>query len=360
MRRLDVHVLENRGQRDVALREPLDALLCGRQVRDEAADLAGRELVVVDDVLVDPLEARGLVEGRAALRRVLPAMEDRVPLLLLEDALVAGLRELRTEPVVECVLLHLLQRDDVGGHGLQLLQDQVLAPAPRERPLLAVRVDGLGGVEVGENVPVHHLELLAQPLGIERAAVADHPACAGLLRSGDDGARGDRHAAGLGVPAVLQHRNDVQAKRAVDVLLARAVGPRLRHLDPLRDGLLEGIVLGLRPPHVLRQVVPAAEEALLGAVALEGLRHVADLRHLVGVEEAGLDHRTAQPAVAHVRTPPLVFEEAAVLVAERDVDRHLRYDHRAVPADQLRAGDRDRRLFVVAPRARPVAARGPG
>mmetsp|Transcript_66673 Transcript_66673/g.171671 ORF Transcript_66673/g.171671 Transcript_66673/m.171671 type:complete len:251 (+) Transcript_66673:960-1712(+) len=239
MRRLDVQVLEHRGQRDVSLREPLNTLLRLIRVGDEAADLASRELVVVDNVLVHSLKARGLVEGGAALRRVLAPVEDWLALLRLEDALVARLCKLWAEPVVIGVLLYLLQRDNVRGHRLQLLQDKMLAPTPRERPLLAVWVDGLRGVQVRQDVPVHHLELLAQPLCVEGPAVADHSPRASLLRCGDDRTRGDRHASRLGIAPILQDRYDVQAQRSINVLRSWAIGPRVRDLYPLRDWLLE-------------------------------------------------------------------------------------------------------------------------
>mmetsp|Transcript_85337 Transcript_85337/g.241876 ORF Transcript_85337/g.241876 Transcript_85337/m.241876 type:complete len:215 (+) Transcript_85337:443-1087(+) len=193
VRRLYVQVLQDHCQPYVALGEPLEALLGILGVLDYQGHLGCRELVVVDDVLVHTLEAGGLVEGGAALGGVLPPVEDRLPLLLLEDTLIPRLRELRPEPVVVGVLLHLLERDDVRGHGFQLLQDQVLPPRPRQRPLLAVGIYGFCGVQVRQNIPVHHLELFAQPLGIEGAAVADHPTCPCLLRRRDNRACGDCH-----------------------------------------------------------------------------------------------------------------------------------------------------------------------
>mmetsp|Transcript_88068 Transcript_88068/g.257444 ORF Transcript_88068/g.257444 Transcript_88068/m.257444 type:complete len:312 (-) Transcript_88068:95-1030(-) len=308
-------------------------------------------------MLVHAFEARRLVEGGTTLCSVLPSVEDGVPLLLLEDALVASLRQLGAEPVVVGVLLHLLQRDDVRRHGLELLQYQVLSPGPRQRPLLTVGIHGLCCVQVCEDVPVHHLELLVQPLGVEGAAIADHPPRARLLGRGDDGACGDGHAADRRVAAVLQHRDDVQAEGPVDVLLCGSVRPRRRHLYPLRNGLFEGVLVRLASPHVLRQIVPAAKEAFLRAVAIICLCYVTDLRHLVRMEEAGLNDRPSQPPVPHVWAAPLVFEEPPILVAQGNIQGHLRNHHRSVPADQLGAHDRHGRLLIVTPGARSAAAR---
>mmetsp|Transcript_124192 Transcript_124192/g.277093 ORF Transcript_124192/g.277093 Transcript_124192/m.277093 type:complete len:209 (-) Transcript_124192:617-1243(-) len=195
MRRLDVKVLKHHGEGDVALGKPLQALLYNLGVGNDAPQLGSGELVVVDDMLVHPLEARGLVESRTALSRVLPTMEDRLPLLLLENALVACVGELGPEPVVIGVLLDLLQRDDVCSHGLELLEDEVFTPSPRKGPLLAIGIDSLCCIQVRQYVPIHHLELLAQPLGVEGSTIADHTARPGLLGGGDDCACGDGHPA---------------------------------------------------------------------------------------------------------------------------------------------------------------------
>mmetsp|Transcript_87289 Transcript_87289/g.226698 ORF Transcript_87289/g.226698 Transcript_87289/m.226698 type:complete len:289 (-) Transcript_87289:431-1297(-) len=274
---LDVQVLEDDSQRDVPLGEALEALLGHLGIRDEAAHLCRRKLVIVNDVLVHSLETRGLEEGCAAFGRVLPAVEDGLSLLLLEDALVTRLQELRTKPIVISILLDLLQCNDVCCHGLELLEDQVLAPSPGQCPLLTVWVNRFCRIQVREDVPIHDLELFAQPLGIEGATVADHPASPRFLRRRDDGARGDRHASHERVSVVLEEGDDVEAQGSVDVLLARAVRPRGRDFDPLCNRLLHSVVVWLAPPHVLRQVVPAPQETLLGAIALERLRNVPNL-----------------------------------------------------------------------------------
>mmetsp|Transcript_25998 Transcript_25998/g.75085 ORF Transcript_25998/g.75085 Transcript_25998/m.75085 type:complete len:209 (-) Transcript_25998:197-823(-) len=204
----------------------LQALVVHRDaLAQHGPHLVLRRLVVLDDVLVHPLEARCLEEGGAALNDILAAVEDGVALFALVHALVALLGELRPEPVVVGILLDLLERDDVRGHGLQLLENQVLPPAPREGPLFAVGVHRLRRIKVGQDIPVHHLELLAEPLRVEGATVGDHSARPRLLRGGDDGAGSDGHAADSRLLPVLQQRDDVEAERAVDVLLARAVRP---------------------------------------------------------------------------------------------------------------------------------------
>mmetsp|Transcript_47307 Transcript_47307/g.143835 ORF Transcript_47307/g.143835 Transcript_47307/m.143835 type:complete len:348 (+) Transcript_47307:1010-2053(+) len=312
-------------------------------------------------MLVYPLEAGRLVKRPATLGSVLPAVEDGIAFFLLENALVASLRQLWSEPVVIGVLLDLLQRDDVCSHGLQLFQDQVLPPCPRQRPLFAIRVDRLRRVEVRQNIPIHHLELLAQPLCVESPAVANHAACPRFLGRGDDGAGGDRHPPDGRIFAVLEQGDDVKAQRPVDILLTRAIRPRRTDLYPLGDRLLYLVVRGLAPPHVLRQIVPAPKEALLGAKTLKRFRDVPDLGHLVRVEKARLDDRAAKPAVTDARATALVLEEPAVLVPQRYVNRHLRHDDRTVAADQLCSHHCDRWLFVVvAPSSRSAPCRTPG
>mmetsp|Transcript_18701 Transcript_18701/g.44365 ORF Transcript_18701/g.44365 Transcript_18701/m.44365 type:complete len:205 (+) Transcript_18701:1047-1661(+) len=204
-------------------------------------------------------------------------MKNGLPLLRLKNALVAHLRQSGPEPVIKGVLLHLLQGDDVGGHRLQLLDDEVLAPIPGERPLLAVGVHILSRIEVCQNVPVHHLELLAEPLRVEGPAIADHLSHSCLLRRGDHCACGDGHHARHALPAVLGQGDDVHAQGPVNVQMAGAVLPGLGHLGPLCQRLLEAGVVGLFAPVVSRQMVPAPQEALPGAVVIKGLGHIPDL-----------------------------------------------------------------------------------
>mmetsp|Transcript_51228 Transcript_51228/g.122748 ORF Transcript_51228/g.122748 Transcript_51228/m.122748 type:complete len:204 (+) Transcript_51228:1026-1637(+) len=203
-------------------------------------------------------------------------MKDRIPLLLLKNALVASFCQLRPEPLVIGVLLHLLQRDDVCSHRLQLLHDEVLPPSPGQGPLLAVRIDRLGGIQIGQDIPIHHLELLVQPLCVESGPVGDHAATACLLGRGDDSPSGDGHAAGGCIAAALDQGSDLQAEGPINVLFARAVRPSVGHLHPLSDLLLL-VHIVLRAPHRLRNGVVALEKALLGAVTQVCLRHIFDL-----------------------------------------------------------------------------------
>mmetsp|Transcript_77405 Transcript_77405/g.196679 ORF Transcript_77405/g.196679 Transcript_77405/m.196679 type:complete len:358 (+) Transcript_77405:878-1951(+) len=340
-------VLEDDGQGDVALGQPLQTSFSTGSVGHDATNLGGRELVIVHHMFVDPLETSGLVKSCATFRCVLPPVEDGFSLLLLEDAFVSSLGKLRAEPIIVCVLLDLLQRDDVCSHRLQLFQDQVFPPCPRQRPLLAIGVDRLCGIQISEHVPVHDLELLAQPLGIESPSIANHPACPRFLGCGDDRACGDSHPTVDRVSAVLEEWDDVEAQRPVDVLLAWAVRPSRCDLHPLGDRLLDLVLIGFGAPHVLRKVVPTSQEALLRAIALEGLGHISYHRHLVRVEKARFDDWPPQPAVSDTWAAAFVFKESAVLVAQSNVDRHLRDDDWPVSADEFCSHHRDRRLLLI-------------
>mmetsp|Transcript_35139 Transcript_35139/g.79274 ORF Transcript_35139/g.79274 Transcript_35139/m.79274 type:complete len:209 (-) Transcript_35139:260-886(-) len=205
-------------------------------------------------------------------------------------------------------------------------------PCPRQSPLLAVGEDGLRGIKVGEDVPVHDLELLAQPLGIESAAIADHAPRPRFLGCRNHRARGDGQHSHRGVAAILEDGDDVETQGPVYVGGGGAVLPRERHLDPLRRRLLRrpgcygpaaAAALRSGQPLIARQLVPTAHEALLRAVVLVRLSDIPELGSLVRVEDAWLDDRPAQPSIAHMRTVALVLEEAAIPILEGHVDGHL-------------------------------------
>jgi len=233
----------------------------------------------------------------------------------------------------------------------------VLAPCPGECPLFTIRIYRLCGVQVRKDVPIHHLELFAEPLCIEGPTVAYHSSCPCLLRSGDDSSGCDGHSSTGGIAAVLQNRDDVQSQRSIDVLLARTILSRCSHFNPLCNGLFKSIVIRLAPPHVLWHVMPSSKEALLRTIALERLGHIPYLGHLVWMEEARLDDRTTQPAVPDIWASTLVFETPAIPVSKSDVNRYLGDHHRSVTTDKLSTNNCHRGLLIIASGARPATTR---
>mmetsp|Transcript_827 Transcript_827/g.1827 ORF Transcript_827/g.1827 Transcript_827/m.1827 type:complete len:208 (+) Transcript_827:889-1512(+) len=205
------------------------------------------QLVIVNDMLVHPAKSRCLVEGGASFRSVLPVVKHSLSLLLLKDALIPFCSQLWFEPIIISVLLDFLQCDDVGCHALQLFQDQMLPPRPRERPLLAVRIERLCGIHICKNIPIHHLELLYQPLSIESAAIADHSPRPGLLWSRNHRARCYRHSTSSRIPPVLHKRDNLQPEWSVYILHSWVVGSCRSNLYPLGNRLLVDIRIFVTP-----------------------------------------------------------------------------------------------------------------
>mmetsp|Transcript_133621 Transcript_133621/g.316722 ORF Transcript_133621/g.316722 Transcript_133621/m.316722 type:complete len:278 (-) Transcript_133621:121-954(-) len=273
-------------------------------------------------------------------------MEDRISLLLLEEAIVAIGSQLWLEPLVEGILLNLLKSDNICTHGLHFLDDEVLAPIPAEGPLLAVGVDILRGIEIGQDVPIKNLELLLQPLRVEGSTVADHLAHPGFLWRRNDRSGGDRHLPLRLLPA-LGEGNDVQAKGSLDVVLRWAVLAGIPHLCPLRNWILRFVLLWLRIPGMLWQGVPSSKETLSGAVVSPGLGHITDGRHLVWVVKARLDARTPHPSVLYPLAGALIFKPATIAVFQGYVDRHLGHDDRPVPSNKFCSLDVDHCLTII-------------
>mmetsp|Transcript_48449 Transcript_48449/g.113468 ORF Transcript_48449/g.113468 Transcript_48449/m.113468 type:complete len:507 (-) Transcript_48449:121-1641(-) len=343
---LHVPVLQDNSQGNVAFGESLVHLLLLLLVPHVVRDFLLGKPVVVEDSLLHSLKPGDSPERRAALAGVLPTVEDRISLLLLEQAVVAIGSQLRLEPLVEGILLDLLQGDDVCAHGLHLLDNEVFSPIPAKRPLLTVGVNVFRGVKVGQDVPVKDLELLLQPLRIEGSTVADHLAHAGFLWRRDDRPCRDCHLPLCLLPT-LGEGNDVQAKGSLDVVLRWAVLTGIPHLCPLRNRILCFVLLRLRVPGMLWQSVPSSKETLSGAVVSPGLGHIADCGHLMRMVKARLNSWTAHPSVLYPLAAALVFKPASIAIFQGHINRHLGYHDRPVPSNKLCSLDVDHCLTII-------------
>mmetsp|Transcript_18648 Transcript_18648/g.70542 ORF Transcript_18648/g.70542 Transcript_18648/m.70542 type:complete len:386 (+) Transcript_18648:1987-3144(+) len=146
--------LQNRDLRDVVLHQPGEEGVLFSIGKVEGLGLSIRRLVELDGIVLAEAEAAPPPEGGAAVDFAGGA--HGFPGLLLVDALEPHVAEQRAPVLFVVICLNLLQADDVRPRVADFPQEVLPAVLPRERPIVAVGIRLLGGVDLRKHVVRDH------------------------------------------------------------------------------------------------------------------------------------------------------------------------------------------------------------